>query len=474
MESTGELSPPEFGDTFEVDLVDLERRIDERARAGGLVAIRVATWILLGVALSFGLVLREAYQPWGRYALPPAIGALLCAALGYSLVRLPVRWVRLALLTFAAIGFGVAHQSVRNLGAVGDSVIYVAVFMCLSYLLLRLPESMLLAVMGVGGWLWSARALHDPTGRYDHWVLIMFIVAVIFVVLGWSRLRTVRALELASAGSRAGRARLSTQAIDLEDARDAALASARAKGRFLANMSHELRTPLNAVIGLSDLLTGETALTDLQREYVLTIRKSAGALVGVVADILELARVQAGAVVLQPGAFSVTDLVSEVARTLSVEAHGKGVAVIPRVAPEVPFKVEGDALRLRQVLMNLGGNAVKFTDVGHVILAVSLDPNPPADPAADPALVSLRFEVSDTGVGIPSDRHESIFSPFEQELDSNSGRPAGTGLGLTIARELCERMGGRLEVDSELGAGSRFFFSVGFVETESLADQARA
>ena len=240
----------------------------------------------------------------------------------------------------------------------------------------------------------------------------------------------------------------------LAEARLAAEAASRAKSEFLANMSHEIRTPMNGVFGMAELLA-DTSLTSLQREYLLTLRSSADGLLGVINDILDVSKLEAGKLHLEAVDFDLAEVVADATRTLAVKAHQQGLELVHRVEPGGPELVVGDALRLRQVLLNLIGNGIKFTERGEVSVEVS---------AARESIDTwgAHFAVRDTGVGIAADEVERLFAPFEQADMSTTRRHGGTGLGLTITRHLVERMGGRVWVDSTLGQGSTFHFTARF------------
>ena len=245
----------------------------------------------------------------------------------------------------------------------------------------------------------------------------------------------------------------------MRKARDAAEAASQAKSDFLANMSHEIRTPLNAVIGMTELVR-DTELNATQREYLGMVQESGESLLAVINDILDFSKIEAGKLSLEVIPFNLREVLGDTMKSLALRAHRKHLELACHVAPEVPFAIEGDPHRLRQIVVNLVGNAIKFTETGEVVLDVAVQPQ------ADDSLM-LHFCVQDTGIGIPEDKLDTIFEAFEQVDSSTTRRYGGTGLGLAIVSRLVDLMEGNIWVESAVHRGSAFHFTARYRRTSA-------
>jgi signal transduction histidine kinase/DNA-binding response OmpR family regulator len=350
---------------------------------------------------------------------------------------------------------GLLHAAFQQYARISALVLLLSIFLAflVSSKLLRVITAPILELARIAGGVsaqkdYSLRAV--PQGKDEVGALIGSFNQMLEVI-------QQRDADLQSANEEL-ETRVLKRTEEMRRAKDAAEEASRVKSEFLANMSHEIRTPLNGIMGMTDLTLG-TEITTEQREYLDTVKQSADSLLVVINDILDFSKIEAGRVDLELADFNLRDCLESTLKILAFRADEKGLELLCEIAPEVPEVVRGDSSRLRQIVTNLVGNAIKFTNEGEVAMKVEVESQSDDNR-------TLQFTVSDTGIGIPREKQALIFDPFSQADCSTTRKYGGTGLGLTISARLIELMGGRIRLDSEVGRGTHFIFTVQMKSSE--------
>ncbi|GAC1668424.1 MAG: hypothetical protein PVS3B2_08010 [Candidatus Dormibacteraceae bacterium] len=425
-------------------------QIDTPARGGPITAAPV----VVGFAMAL-------YPLWSDLQIG-LVTSIVLTAIASSLVLLP--WARIPRYLHAvppiaslAAAFALEIQFGINTARAFPFVLLPLIFLALYYTTMEFVIGALLAVAD----LILVTIVNSAAGDPAHALL----EALLLVVFGILVRRFMIQLEEHRSATEAAETAKSEVLSDLSQRNQELQELTRMKSEFLATMSHEIRTPMNGVVGMAGLLL-ETELTPEQLEYVETVRKSADGLMEIINDILDFSKIEAGRVRLETIDFGLRHVAEDAVELFAEAAANKGIELVLDVDPAVPEVVIGDPGRLRQVLVNLIANAVKFTETGEVVVRVS--PHKSSGPG-----LAIQFEVSDTGIGLSAEEQAKVFSTYSQVDSSTTRRHGGTGLGLAIARMLTQLMGGQIGVESEKGGGSRFWFTALFRDADGKGGATR-
>ncbi|MEM9728330.1 MAG: response regulator [Myxococcota bacterium] len=443
-----------------------KRRLEDQVRLRSLHALSHMLPVLAGIyaaAAVLFLVAPPMTPATPHIALCTLASALICVVWAFIRVDDPRYDTPISLYTIAvAAGLGLAMFAIS--GDMSNTTTLAISIVAAGALLYRFPIYLTMVGIVAVGWPFVAHGV--PTSEYIMGAFHLWASSVVGGLVLWSRRSLVVKLLEEADEAKAMRTLATKQAQILGRARDAALASAQAKGQFLANVSHEVRTPLNGMLGLLQLID-PAHLPTPQDGYLRDVHRSGRSLLAIVNDLLDLSKIEAGEMRLESVPFDMTAMAEEISTNYASAADAKGITLVTEVDEDLPAEICGDPLRLRQVLSNLMNNALKFTTAGEVALRIKVL-------GRGEKHIELELSVSDTGVGITPEQAGSIFRPFSQADASTTRQYGGTGLGLPICTQLVELMGGKLQVTSAVARGSTFYFDARFELEEQLTEELQA